>query len=123
MLGRLPRSAMGGLYEKASLYVNSSIHEGSSNAVLEAVSWNCPILLSDIPENRDFGLEDENYFSAEEPLAIAEALGRAYQDQDNYRTPKGSFPVWEDVAWETDRIYTRICSPEFATATIEQPAV
>lgn len=123
MLGRLPRSAMGSLYENASLYVNSSIHEGSSNAVLEAVSWNCPILLSDIPENRDFGLEEENYFLPEDPGAIAEALGRAYQDQDNYRTPKGSFPVWEDVAWETDRIYTRICSPEIAAVAIEQPAV
>jgi len=124
MLGRLPRSAMGGLYERASLYVNSSIHEGSSNAVLEAVSWNCPILLSDIPENRDFGLDNDNYFAAEDPVAVAEALGRAYENQDAYRTPKGPFPVWEDVAWETDRIYTMLCTPEVpAKAVVEQPAV
>lgn len=122
MLGRLPRSALGSLYENAALYVNSSIHEGSSNAVLEAVSWNCPILLSDIAENRDFGLEDANYFRAEDPSAIARALDRAYQDQDAYRTPKGPFPVWEDVAWATNRIYSRICSPEMASAAIEQPA-
>jgi glycosyltransferase involved in cell wall biosynthesis len=123
MLGRLPRSAMGSLYENASLYVNSSIHEGSSNAVLEAVSWNCPILLSDIPENRDFGLEDANYFQPEEPTEIAEALGRAYFDQESFRTPKGPFPVWEDVAWETNKIYNRICSPpEMVSAAVEQPA-
>jgi glycosyltransferase involved in cell wall biosynthesis len=124
MLGRLPRSAMGKLYENAGLYVNSSIHEGSSNAVLEAVSWNCPILLSDIPENRDFGLDGENYFDAEDPLAIADMLARAYADPDAYRTPKGPFPVWEDVAWETDRIYTMLCSPEMAAPSrVEQPAV
>lgn len=123
MLGRLPRSAMGSLYENASLYVNSSIHEGSSNAVLEAVSWNCPILLSDIPENRDFALEDDNYFEAEDVEAVAEALDRAYRDQDSYRTPKGPFPVWEDVAWETNRIYNRICSPEMTSSSpIEQTA-
>jgi glycosyltransferase involved in cell wall biosynthesis len=124
MLGRLPRSAMGQLYENAAVYVNSSIHEGSSNAVLEAVSWNCPILLSDIPENRDFGLDDDNYFGAEDPAVIADALARAYADQDAYRTPKGPFPVWEDVAWETDRIYSMLCSPETAApARVEQPAV
>jgi len=122
LLGRLPRSAMGKLYKQATLYVNSSIHEGSSNAVLEAVSWNCPILLSDIPENRDFQLDDANYFSPEDPFLIAEALERAYKDRDQYRTPKGPFPQWEDVAWETDRIYNRICVPEFTTVTIEQPA-
>lgn len=123
MLGRLARSAMGGLYENASLYVNSSIHEGSSNAVLEAVSWNCPILLSDIPENRDFGLEDANYFQPDDPGEIAAALERAYFNQDEYRTPKGPFPVWEDVAWETNRIYNRICAPvEVVPAPVEQPA-
>jgi len=124
MLGRLPRSAMGSLYEHASVYVNSSIHEGSSNAVLEAVSWNCPILLSDIPENRDFGLDGDNYFNAEDPDVIGEALARAYTSPDAYRTPKGPFPVWEDVAWQTDRIYTMLCSPEVpAPVHIEQPAV
>lgn len=124
MLGRLPRSTMGSLYEHASVYVNSSIHEGSSNAVLEAVSWNCPILLSDIPENRDFGLEDDNYFAAEDPAIIAEALERAYANPDAYRTPKGPFPVWEDVAWQTDQIYTMLCTQEApAAAAVEQPAV
>src|SRR5262249_49768767 len=41
--GRLSRSRMRPLYRGARIYVNASVHEGSSNAVLEAISAGCPI--------------------------------------------------------------------------------
>lgn len=108
MLGRLPRSAMGGLYRKAQIYVNASIHEGNSNAVLEAISWRCPLLLSDIPENRDFGVGDKHYFPPDDPAAIAAALERAYRDTEAYRASPSDFPSWADVADRTEAVYQAI---------------
>ncbi|HEX8217562.1 MAG TPA: glycosyltransferase family 4 protein [Allosphingosinicella sp.] len=105
LLGRLPRSSLGRLYANAHLYVNSSIHEGASNAVLEAISWEAPILLSDIPENRDFGVKDGHYFDPHEPQAIAAALARAFDDRDVYIADRSAFMTWDEVAEKTAAIY------------------
>jgi glycosyltransferase involved in cell wall biosynthesis len=105
LIGRLPRSTLGPLYANAGVYVNSSIHEGASNAVLEAISWGAPILLSDIPENRDFGLRDDQYFAPDEPPAIAAALERAWQDRAGYVADRPSFMTWDNVADRTTAIY------------------
>jgi glycosyltransferase involved in cell wall biosynthesis len=105
LIGRLPRSTLGPLYANAGVYVNSSIHEGASNAVLEAISWGAPILLSDIPENRDFGLRDNQYFPPDEPPAIAAALERAWRDRGSYVADRASFMTWDMVADRTTAIY------------------
>jgi glycosyltransferase involved in cell wall biosynthesis len=80
LAGKFARSAMAPLYRSAKVYINASLHEGSSNAVLEAIAAGCPILLSDIPENRDFGLPAGSYFDPSSPEAIADALERALRD-------------------------------------------
>lgn len=108
LLGRLPRSSLGALYRGAIGYVNSSIHEGSSNAVLEAISWDAPILLSDIPENRDFGIPDKHYFDPESPQAIADALSRLVDDRTDLVTDRSLFPTWADVADRTSNVYDLI---------------
>ncbi len=105
LLGRLPRSGMGALYGNAHAYVNSSIHEGSSNAVLEAISWRAPVLLSAIPENRDFRLPDHHYFDPEDPTAIAAALARADADRQAFVADRAAFLTWDEVAEKTSAIY------------------
>ncbi len=105
LLGRLQRSSLGPLYRGAIAYVNSSIHEGSSNAVLEAISWDAPILLSDIPENRDFQLGKHHYFSPNDPEAIADALRSVINDRQAYTADRGMFLTWHDVAERTCNVY------------------
>lgn len=123
LMGRVQRSSMGPLYAGARVYVNSSIHEGSSNAVLEAISWGAPILISGIPENRDFGLAEHHYFDPLDETAIAEALGKAAADPDAYRVDLSRFLTWEMVAEKTMAIYRR-CLPDRAlsASASEQPA-
>jgi len=111
LLGRLARSAMGPLYARSAVYVNSSIHEGSSNAVLEAISWQAPILLADIPENRDFGIGDQHYFDPTSPTAIAQALDRAISNPDAFRVDKSQFLTWAEVAAKTQSIYAQVLRP------------
>lgn len=106
--GRLSRSRMRPLYRGARVYVNASVHEGSSNAVLEAISAGCPIVLSDIPENRDFGLPDRCYFSPHSPEAIASALERALDNPEAFIADPSRFLTWTDVAERTLQIYQHI---------------
>jgi glycosyltransferase involved in cell wall biosynthesis len=105
LAGRYARSAMAPLYRGAAVYINASLHEGSSNAVLEAISAGCPILLSDIPENRDFGLPDRCYFDPHAPEAIAEALKRALAEPQAYVADAAAFLTWAQVAERTLSIY------------------
>ncbi|SFS13211.1 glycosyltransferase family 4 protein [Sphingomonas jatrophae] len=105
LLGKLPRSSLGALYKAATLYVNASVHEGSSNAVLEAISWGCPLQLSGIRENRDFGLPDHFYFDQDDPAAIAKALEAALRRPEHHVADLSRFMTWTAVAEQTRAIY------------------
>jgi glycosyltransferase involved in cell wall biosynthesis len=108
LLGLVSRSKLGPLYRNAHLFVNSSMHEGSSNAVLEAVSWGTPILLSDIPENRDFGVDRRHFFDPDDPAAIAAALERAFLNRDLFVADRSAFMTWDEVADRTSDIYRQL---------------
>lgn len=121
LAGKFTRSAMGPLYAGAALYVNASLHEGSSNAVLEAISSGCPILLSDIPENRDFGLAPKHYFDPTDTTSIADALSRALQEPQAYIADPRQFMTWETVAERTMQVYRRVAperTPELRADTL-----
>ncbi len=50
------------IYTHARLFVMPSYHEGLPIALLEALSYNLDVLVSDIPANLEVGLEKEHYF-------------------------------------------------------------
>jgi glycosyltransferase involved in cell wall biosynthesis len=108
LAGKFARSAMGPLYHSCKVYINASLHEGSSNAVLEAIAAGCPILLSDIPENRDFGLPPGNYFDPDSPDAIANALKRALENPSTFVVDPRRYLTWDAVSERTLDIYRRI---------------
>jgi glycosyltransferase involved in cell wall biosynthesis len=49
------------LYSNAGLFVLPSYHEGLPIVALEAMSYNLPILLSDIPANKEVVLSEETF--------------------------------------------------------------
>jgi glycosyltransferase involved in cell wall biosynthesis len=119
LAGKFTRSAMAPLYRGSKIYINASLHEGSSNAVLEAIGAGCSILLSDIPENRDFGMPLQNYFDPNSPESIAEALKRALSDPHAYVADAGRYLTWTKVAERTLDIYRGIAP--FHGSEIERP--
>ncbi len=67
---------LSGLYGQASLLVLPSRGEGMSNALLEALSWGLPAVVSDIPGNRALVVDGVNgrVVPAGNPAALAQAL-------------------------------------------------
>ena len=103
--GRLPRSEVGALFSACRLYINSSRHEGLSNAILEAVSHRCPIVVSDIVENRDLPLAPQQFFTAGDDTELAEKLLDVLRDVDAYVADREAFMSWPDVVAATRRLY------------------
>jgi glycosyltransferase involved in cell wall biosynthesis len=123
MAGRFARSAMTPLYRGAAIYINASLHEGSSNAVLEAISAGCPILLSDISENRDIGLADEFYFDPTAPDSIGAALKRAATEPRRFIVDPQQFLTWDAVAERTLKIYRSLAPLKRTSAALSPDAL
>jgi len=106
--GRLPRKELGGLYAGCRLYVNSSRHEGLSNAILEAVSHGSPILVSDIVENRDLPIAARHFFPVGDAEALADKLLDAWTDASAFTVDREAFANWPDVVAATQRLYEKL---------------
>jgi glycosyltransferase involved in cell wall biosynthesis len=85
------------LYAHAALFVLPSQHEGLPIAALEAASHGIPVLLSDIPANRDLGLPDAHYFPVSDVGALSDRL---IADFETMRAD----PAWISGAFDWDRI-------------------
>lgn len=112
LLGSLPRSKLASLYRGARFFVNPSIREGHSNTLLEAISLGCPLLLSDLPENRDLRLNAKHYFSPGNIRSMVSALIRANANPDAFRVDPARFPQWEKIADQTISLYESMLSDD-----------
>ncbi|MGM0485123.1 MAG: glycosyltransferase family 4 protein, partial [Candidatus Krumholzibacteriota bacterium] len=63
-------------YREASVFVNSSVRESSSNSILEALSFGVPVVASDNPGNRDIlaGLKYHQLVPVSDFTAMGEAI-------------------------------------------------
>ena len=74
--------------QSAAVMLHPALHEGVSNAVLEALATGVPVLASDIPEHRElFGLPEGggNLIAPHDARAWAEAVQRFLSDE-GYRS-------------------------------------
>jgi len=64
------------LYNRATLFVQTSLHEGFSLPLLEAMAAGCPVVTTDSHGNRDFCADDENcvIVPQNDPTALATAM-------------------------------------------------
>lgn len=105
--GVQPRGTLFTLYRNAALFVLPSLHEGLPICVLEAASAKCPVLLSNIPANRDLGLPAHHYFRAADRHSLAHALEIP---AERLMVPAGAFDAfdWERIADRTVRVYEAV---------------
>lgn len=117
MLGRQPRSVLGVLYRHASQFVLPSFHEGLPIVALEALSCDCPVLLSDIQPNLDLGLPESHYFPVGDVAALAARLAKGGPSPGERAA--GALPLmdWDEVAQRTATQYRALArrSPDGRT--------
>ncbi len=76
------REIMLPLVAQADVFVSASRYEGMPLSVLEALGLGLPCVLSDITAHRETAGDASVYFPADDPEALADALGRVAADAE-----------------------------------------
>ncbi|MDR1491171.1 MAG: glycosyltransferase family 4 protein [Planctomycetaceae bacterium] len=98
------------LLTHSRLFVLPSSHEGLPIALLEAMSYNLPVIASNIPPNLNVELPVESYF----PVGNPEALAAKIKDFLDTTTDRISYPMekynWDAITEQTIEVYQQCCS-------------
>jgi glycosyltransferase involved in cell wall biosynthesis len=111
LLGHQTGDALAELYTHAGVFVLPSSHEGQPIAVLEAMSYGCPTILSDIPPHREIGATTAEFVPVGDIAALAERLsvtfcagaGRRLEGAAHGRLMKNH--DWRQIAQHTIDVY------------------
>ncbi|MDR2955373.1 MAG: glycosyltransferase family 4 protein [Prevotella sp.] len=100
------------LYElltHAKVFVLPSSHEGLPIALLEAMSYQLPIVVSDIPANLEVGLEPSCYFHVGNEKELAEKINVVLNNSEVNRINYNMEPYhWDRIAEQTMTIYKKL---------------
>ena len=86
-------------------YCLPSSHEGLPIALLEAMSYGVPVVVSDIPANLEVGLPEEDYFPCGDIEALAGKLKHVMEEAFHHVTYDMEKYDWERIADEVAAIY------------------
>ena len=120
-LGRIPHEKMPGLLAQADIYVSTSLHDGTSVSLLEALGSGAFPVVTDIPSNREWVSDGKNGFlvPTDEERTLANRIIDALRDrslvekamQENLGLVTGK-ALWPATIEKTKRIYEKVLSSE-----------
>ena len=102
------------LYSHAGLFVLPSYYEGLPIVLLEAMSYGLSCIASDIPANRNVGLDDDRFFKPGDVNAIAakieEFINKPFKEEERERqiymiTEQYN---WGKIAEDTLKVYKSV---------------
>ena len=90
------------LFNEATVFVQTSIHEGFCLPLLEAMAVGTPVVSTDAHGNRDFCRHEENCLIADaDPDSVSAALARVLGDAElRARLVQAGLETAADYAWE-----------------------
>jgi glycosyltransferase involved in cell wall biosynthesis len=111
MLGHQRGDALAELYSHAGVFVLPSSHEGQPIAVLEALSYGCPVILSDIPSHREIAPPGAQFAPVGDIAALAALLETAFGAEHGRRLDEAErlrlmqAHDWRGIAHRTLEVY------------------
>ena len=102
-LGRVPHEQMPNLLSQADIYVSTSLHDGTSVSLLEAMGSGVFPVVTDIPANREWIINGENGFlvSEDEKESLASKIIEAIRSRELLRQSltRNRFIVEQKALW------------------------
>jgi glycosyltransferase involved in cell wall biosynthesis len=115
-LGRVPHEEMPNLLSQTDIYVSTSLHDGTSVSLLEAIGSGAFPVVTDIPANREWIISGENGFLiyADEPKSLASRIIDAIRDPRLLEKGRiENLPIVEKALWPANiekikRMYSKV---------------
>lgn len=108
LTGYVTGAPLSNLWAGARLFVLPSAHEGLPISLLEAMSWKCDVLVSNIVANRLPQLVDTDFFEVDSVESLREALSRKLSSPSPSRTFDLTPYNWDTIAAVTAQIYSAL---------------
>jgi glycosyltransferase involved in cell wall biosynthesis len=96
------------LFSHARLFVLPSFHEGLPISLLEAMSYGLPVLVSDIPANKQVALPDNRYFVTGDQQSLKESLAESLLSDYKMVEYDMSKYDWDKIARQTAAVYEKL---------------
>lgn len=96
------------IMSNAALFVLPSTHEGLPISLLEAMSYNLDVLVSDIPANCLPELESDDFFTVDSITELAKSLLRKMKHPTRDRQYDLSNYNWDNIAKQTLEVYNKV---------------
>ena len=113
-LGRIPHEEMPALLSQADIYVSTSLFDGTSISLLEAMACGAFLIVTEIPPNQEWIVNDQNGFlvPVNNEGILARKIIEAIQHPERLkevckenRKVVGKSAHWETIIGKTARIY------------------
>lgn len=114
LTGYITGEPLNQVYSHARLFVLPSYHEGLPIVLLEAMSYGLPVLVSDIPANKEVELPDDRYFKCGDVVDLKEKLSLLLEkdlsitEQEKIREQIKEKYNWDNIADQAIDVYRKV---------------
>ena len=108
LTGFIKGSQLTELFSNAGLFVLPSFHEGLPISLLEAMSYQLPVLVSDIPANLQVNLPGKRYFKCGDEEQLTNKLNQLLSSDFVSVEYDLSLYNWDEIARQTSKVYEKM---------------